>query len=91
MAMTPEQVQQTVKEVMMEQQSELLKLAAANALSLVKEEAKKTSSSLLDQVDKEIDKAKTHDSHIWKSDINKSNYGGSGGSNGVKRKLCQIH
>ena len=59
---------------MITQQEQLLKLAAENALKLVREENKKTSHTMLDKIDKEVEKSKSHDHHTWNNTINKSNF-----------------
>ena len=72
--LTQEQVDARVKATMMAQQSQLLELAAKNALKLVQEENKKATNSILELIDTEVEKSRAGDAHVWSNNINKSNY-----------------
>ena len=72
--LTNEEVDARVKLTMQTQQTEMLKLAAENALKLVREEATKSASGLVEKIDKTIDKSKEHSDHVWSNAINKSNF-----------------
>ena len=74
MAMSGEQIEAHVRNAMMNQQAELLKLAAENALKLVQEQNKSSSTEALRAIDEELDKSRKDDSHNWKNPINKSNF-----------------
>ena len=62
--LTQEQVEARVKATMMAQQSQLLELAAKNALKLVQEENKKATNSILELIDTEVEKSRAGDAHV---------------------------
>ena len=71
--LTAEAVRQEVRDTMMAQQTELLELANRNALELLREERKKSTPALLETITGEVQSARSHESHDWKNQINKSN------------------
>ena len=72
--MTGDQIDAHVKNAMMNQQANLLKLTAENALELIQEQDKGSSTEILDKIDEEIDKSREHDRHNWQNPTNEKGY-----------------
>ena len=72
--LTLAQIEQTVKNTMIGQQTEFLELAARNALKQVQDEFTKNATTLFDRIDAQVERSRADDAHDWKNDINKSNF-----------------
>ena len=72
--LTAEAVQTIVRQTMMVQQSEFLKLSEENALKTLREEHKKNQRTLLDTINFEVEAAREYDTHEWKTPVNKDNF-----------------
>ena len=72
--LTAEDVRKEVKATMMEQHTRILEMANRNALKIYQDERKKSAPALLETISGEVQASKSHDSHVWNTPINKSNF-----------------
>ena len=72
--LTAADVERQVRETMMQQQTAMLEIAGRNALQLVRDEQRKSAPTLLDAIESEFDDKRAHDSHDWRTNVNRDNF-----------------
>ena len=63
-----------VKETMQATQVQMLEMAATNAKAIAEEENRQTASKLQEALEEKEETKKLFGGHVWKNDINKSNF-----------------
>ena len=72
--LTAEQVEARVRETMMAQQAQLLKIEGRNAIKLLQDEQKRAQLSLVNTINLEMETVQEHNAHEWKNAINKADF-----------------